>query len=565
MARMIPGVPPREGQPGWRAEKPLYEALQRDLDSSFTVYHGKLFVNPQKASEGEMDFLICHRELGLLAVECKGSSVVRDERGRWVRRNRYGPDEPMKESPYAQVQRHVRVLVAGLQPRLRAAGYVGRAFPYRFGHAVAFPNSLLDHTALPLEGGAEITLGSKDLRDIDGWVRAVYAHWSRVRSQPPVPSVKKWEHFLRHILHPEIHIVHSLGADLELESQQFHRLTAEQSRAIQGLSANRRLRITGGAGTGKTVVALEMARTLASQGKNVWWLCYNRYLARHLWESIRGWEFDEGRVDARHFHSLCLRAVDALDKTVAFPPKDADAETTTEFWNEQMPMLLLEAQDAGVFDQWDAVVVDEGQDFEADWWPLVEDLLAEKASGTLIVMHDDAQDIFGRGAFVPDFGFVYTLSYNLRNTRCIAEVVQQLGEVTMASHPDVPDGVPPKIREQSKRSKAVKDLDGLIRGLLGEHQISPNQIAILTPHSRANSVLADRETLGDVALTTSPFEDGIFHGSISSYKGLEADVLILADIDPADPRCNRKARYVASSRAKLRLYVFTKGDWLAVE
>ena len=37
----------------------------------------------------------------------------------------------------------------------------------------------------------------------------------------------------------------------------------------------------------------------------------------------------------------------------------------------------------------------------------------------------------------------------------------------------------------------------------------------------------------------------------------------VTDIDPTDPRCNLNARYVAASRARHRLYVFAKGDWLS--
>lgn len=55
----------------------------------------------------------------------------------------------------------------------------------------------------------------------------------------------------------------------------------------------------------------------------------------------------------------------------------------------------------------------------------------------------------------------------------------------------------------------------------------------------------------------------MLHTTIGKFKGLEADVVILADIDPDDVRCNLSARYVAASRARHRLYVFQHGDWLA--
>jgi hypothetical protein len=564
MARMIPGTPPSPDAPGGRAEYTLYEAFRLGLDPSFTVYHGKLFVNPTRAGEGEMDFLVCHRELGLLAVECKGRSVRRDAAGQWVRGGRYGPAKKLRESPYEQVQRHIRDLTAALRPRMQQAGYVVRRngpFPFLFGHAVAFPLTLIDDEPLPLEGSREITLCARDLRQTEQWVRGAYAYWARGKSTRSPPSPKKWKHFLEHLLHPEIRMVHTLGADLELETQRFHQLTEEQSRAIRGLTSNRRLRITGGAGTGKTVVAMELARSLALQGQRVLLLCYNRYLARHLWQTIQEWEFSTGTMEARHFHSLCLKAAERLKKEFSFPEK-GDHDAQRSFWNEQMPLWLLEAQVEGEMPQYDAIIVDEGQDFDSDWWPLVEDLLETPDEGTLIVLHDDAQDIFGRGAQVPALGLVYNLSYNLRNTRCIAEVVQELGSVRTVPHPNVPEGLPPKVRPQAKGGKAISELEQLLHALMDNEQIKPDQIAILTPHSRSNSLLSGVSELAGQPLTGSPFEPGIFHGTISSYKGLESDVLVLADIDPNDPLCNRKARYVAASRAKLRLFVFARGDWM---
>jgi DNA helicase IV len=53
----------------------------------------------------------------------------------------------------------------------------------------------------------------------------------------------------------------------------------------------------------------------------------------------------------------------------------------------------------------------------------------------------------------------------------------------------------------------------------------------------------------------------VLHTTIGRFKGLESDVVIMLDVDPDDPRCGRHERYVAASRAKHRLYVFTRGDW----
>lgn len=45
-------------------------------------------------------------------------------------------------------------------------------------------------------------------------------------------------------------------------------------------------------------------------------------------------------------------------------------------------------------------------------------------------------------------------------------------------------------------------------------------------------------------------DGGILHATISGFKGLESDAVILADLDPEDPRCSPADLYVTASRAK---------------
>ena len=105
-------------------------------------------------------------------------------------------------------------------------------------------------------------------------------------------------------------------------------------------------------------------------------------------------------------------------------------------------------------------------------------------------------------------------------------------------------------------------MDQLVKNLLNKQRLLPEQIAILTPHTPKNSCLQDLKNLGGLELTDKPFDrtGKLLHTTISAFKGLESDVLILADIDPRDPLCNENARYVAASRARNRLFVFGKLD-----
>ncbi len=102
--------------------------------------------------------------------------------------------------------------------------------------------------------------------------------------------------------------------------------------------------------------------------------------------------------------------------------------------------------------------------------------------------------------------------------------------------------------------------------LIEREGVDPFDIVLLTPHRRANSTLAAVSELGGVELTADLFERGrkLLHATISRFKGLEAQMVILLDIDASDPRCGLRERYVGASRARHALYVFEKrAGWLA--
>jgi len=102
-----------------------------------------------------------------------------------------------------------------------------------------------------------------------------------------------------------------------------------------------------------------------------------------------------------------------------------------------------------------------------------------------------------------------------------------------------------------------------VAAYIQEEGIRPEQIAILTPHTRKNSLLAGLDRIADLPLAADPADrqGAILHSTIGKFKGLESDILILADIDPEDRRCNANARYTAVSRGRHVLHEFWKREW----
>jgi hypothetical protein len=560
MAVMIPPEPPRAG-PGARAEGLLFEALRTGLPEGFFVYGRLPYVERSRAREGEADFVVVHREQGILVLECKGHGVRRKGTGEWVRLVG-GAEERLDESPFLQAQRHAKELEAELAARSRPFLPAGAGAPFVFGHAVAFPTALAAAACpLPLEAPREILLDAADLGVAGDRVQAALAFWRKAAGRKVVPlsqaDFKRWR---RRALHPVLEVVESLGASIRSESQVMLRLTEEQSLAVEGWLGNPRLRVQGGAGTGKTVLALEALRRMAEdEGRAGLLLCFNRRLGAHLASAAASWGLGEEQAHATTFHRLCGRASHLLSGHGLVVPEDPDA--AVRYWVDEAPCVLLDAIAAGMVAKPEAIVVDEAQDFAPSWWDVLEELLAP--GGRIIAFYDPAQAVFGRPCSVPTGWPVIRLTRNLRNTRRIAEAVMALGSVEMRSHEGAPDGEPPDVRQQESPSRTQKALDALVQRLLGSGLVA-EQIAILTPHSRPSSSLRGLAEVAGLELADEPGgrPGALLHTTITAFKGLEADVVVLLDVDPADPRCDRAVRYVGASRARHRLYVFARGDWM---
>ena len=77
------------------------------------------------------------------------------------------------------------------------------------------------------------------------------------------------------------------------------------------------------------------------------------------------------------------------------------------------------------------------------------------------------------------------------------------------------------------------------------------------------SVFREADELAGIPITEDlkEREGKLFHSSVGGFKGLESDVVILTDVDPADERSSPEAVYVGASRACHRLYVFHDEAW----
>ena len=304
----------------------------------------------------------------------------------------------------------------------------------------------------------------------------------------------------------------------------------------------------GGAGTGKTILAMEKARRLVEEGKSVLFLCFNIPLADSLREAAEGFI-------AMNFHRLCkeMAAETGLDWDV---PKDKDKEQA--FWVDEAPELLLKGLELKQEKRYDAIIIDEGQDFKLHWWAAVEELLADKDSSHLYVFHDPNQDIYD-GELSSDLGLTrINLTWNCRNTVRIAEYCSDLLKQDSVTKVEAPPGIPVKEERVTGGDRMVEEVRKLLHHYVNEEGISPDRIVILTGMSLKRSPVYQAGKLGNhelIRLGDERESNSILIETLHRFKGLESDIAIVCDIDRSSKRFDPKKLYVAASRARLVLAV----------
>jgi len=341
-----------------------------------------------------------------------------------------------------------------------------------------------------------------------------------------------------------------LWGDFVAEGERLMRLTEEQYGLLDVLSFQRRALICGCAGSGKTVLAVEKAVRLARQGFRVLLTSFNKGLANALRTQLGTMP---PNLDIAHFHDLCVGMARKAGITLS-------QRNDAKFFNEELPAALMDAADKLPDERYDAIIVDEAQDFQELWWTPLQCLLHDPDDGILYIFYDDNQNIYTREAAFPIQGQPYPLPVNCRNTQQIHAQVLKHYKGALKPVSRGPEGRPVEIVSYEDDGVLRVALQNLLRKLVREAKIPTNEITILTPLAKGKSGLWGPATPGSISLTESwpPAANQVFCTTIHGFKGLERSVIILAEIEKAGNLPNlQMLLYVGASRARNQLYVLS--------
>ena len=522
----------------------VFKQLEATLDDSFVVFYSRPWLGLSSDGEeidGECDFVVAHAELGFLAIEVKGGAIARDpSTDRWTSRDRWNVRHNIKNP----VQQAMRSKYALLNKLSSSPHWKSRHIRCR--HAVIFPHSAAPDGDLGADMPLNLFCFAEQFKsDLGAWILARFGEIpqdnERTKKFGPDGLLA-----LERILALPFRLRSPLATFLSLDDSDLESLTQQQFHIVRAIAGINRVAVSGGAGTGKTVLATEEARRCQENGLRTLFLCYNRGLAYVVRRSMN----DLPLISVKTFHGLCAELV--RHAGIEIPQGVSRKSLFEETW----PELLMQAFERLPSERYDAVIVDEGQDFLPLWWVAVESALDPNGPNILRIFYDNNQRLYANSTTFPDdVGSIpIRLTLNLRNTRRIHELVYQ----HYAGH-EIQSIGPEGIEVQWLTAESLEDMWKLINErvtrLVSIEHIPVDDIAVLASSDKKLDEISDHLRL-DGLLKARCDEDTDGHivvDSIRRFKGLERAVTVIAAT--RDIVKDKELPYVALSRARTCLII----------
>ena len=567
-ARIYPTDGPRDFEDSSHEDE-IYYALRDRLSEDYIVIHS--FKYRKKFNRGfverESDFVVYHRELGILCIEAKAGRNIVFRDSEWFYN---GGRTKFNHDPYDQAAD----AMYRMRERINSEKDGGLGIKEcSILSAVWFPDmnrSQLRSLDLPPHALTDFTLTYEDALDPDRKIREIFGacsngKWNSYRHDyrpASFTSLSEDEEksILDKVLLPSFNIVEMPSVRFDRTERKFLQLLDSQARILDFLVDQRSAVINGAAVTGKTLLAIERANQLASEGEKSLFLCVNRLLKEDVAKRIR----EKGLSD---YVDIMTVSGLAKAKTGSF----YDYRGLSKWLNTCPDESNIRSRH---------IIIDEGQDFgmraisDAGVLESLYLLNSMHEDGSFYVFYDERQLI--QGVDLPDLireaDCKMTLYVNCRNTRSISDCsINGLNRKTKHRLRDeaVP-GEPPRFIFETDPKKVEDQIDKMIQSAK-QDGIKAEDMVVLTCSTIRNS-----KHKAKIRVNRSDDQMKVWGSSkvpvytCREFKGLEADVVFLVDVDKAVWEQDSEYQappgllfYTGASRAKFQLAIaveMTEGE-----
>jgi hypothetical protein len=529
MTGLFPRVEPCTDCP--ESELAVYRRLKESLPSGWTAWHS-LKIRTKGAQFSEADFVVANPSRGILVLEVKGG-LVKKERGVWLQNGL-----PMRSSPLDQAHRFVRNLIAKFKDK--------GLFAPPIGVAVVFPDT--DFDAQPTQGDVEgLVIGARELPYLEEALprildRALREHTGHL-------FAPDWLGILHGLWCESWPLGMSLSQSVKGHEARRIQLDKEQFTALESILENDLVLVRGGAGTGKTLLARELAIREARAGRAVLLLTFTDALGLEL---------------ARHIDQpgICVSPVGrfALEKLRQKGFEEPE-RYEPEFWDG---LTRMAAQSGDLWDEcgFDTVIVDEGQDFGENEWAVVEQCAGRAGLRRLWVFADDSQ-AFWEDRRIPSDLADRAVKFSLRRPYRCPPGVQAFADAYVeggwGNGPERLDAVAQGLADGTLKVVVSGDTEAEAHAAVGreiratkKEGFAEADIAVVSLRGMMypGNVMHNK-TLGRCELaqaTDLEHRDRVICDTFLRYKGLERPVVLIVDILTESSRYPVRMN-IAASRA----------------
>lgn len=509
--KLLPSTPPLSERSG--AELRLFNSF-RVIEAEGYCLHSLRLSHHQYKAEGELDFVVVTKN-GILVLEVKGGAVRRDGDRLWHFTDRYGVAHRRREGPFDQAHSGMYSLRDQISAHFGKDAISG----LNYGYGVVFTDCAFRH-ATP-EWDQEIIFDSLDYTSdasLLAYLRRLDAYWQARRPHAHRLDERQINRLVQY-LRPRFDLVRSLGAVAGELERSMTALTEEQYRGLDQIGQNARILCRGGAGTGKTLLAVEVARRHRDEGQAVLLVCHSPVLAVYL-------------------SGLAREGITVL----AFRHLTQDV-------------------------RYDVLIVDEAQDLLSLEMLMVLDgvLRGGLENGVWRFFADVNNQIGVSGIYDPE-ALDLLLSFRpvevglVRNCRNTLRIVEDIRVLTRADlgNPAAGEGPVVTYVYADHRSELVRKLSIHLNSLL-HSEVSPGSITLVSPVPFEKSLAAQLPAelrllvtcVEERSAARFPPADRITFATVADFKGMENAFVVLIDFERAQLQgADMSTLYVAMSRAR---------------